>query len=50
MLGAFLSAAGRGFIMRHHSLVKQAIIDAECCCAGQDGVSDFDAPAFARER
>jgi bifunctional non-homologous end joining protein LigD len=23
--------------------VKQAIIDAECCCAGADGVSDFDA-------
>ena len=23
--------------------VKQAIIDAECCCADEDGVSDFDA-------
>ena len=23
--------------------VKQAIIDAECCCADEDGVSDFGA-------
>jgi hypothetical protein len=23
--------------------IKQVIIDAECCCAGDDGVTDFDA-------
>ena len=23
--------------------VKQAIVDAECCCADEEGVSDFDA-------
>jgi bifunctional non-homologous end joining protein LigD len=23
--------------------IKRAIIDAECCCAGEDGVTDFDA-------